>query len=64
MSPLELNNLPIVGTAIHLVSEIALNVIGNDIAAEINGQKMTQSSVKVLATSILNKVLSERIDHA
>lgn len=61
MSPTELNNLPIVGTAIQLISEIALEVVGNDVASEVGGQKITQSSVKILAAASLNKVLSEKL---
>lgn len=64
MTPTELNNLPIIATAIQLVSEIALEVIGNDIAAEVDGQKVTQSSVKVLASTMLNKSLNEKINYA
>lgn len=60
MSPTELNNLPVLGTAVQLISEIALEVIGNDIAAEVGGQKITQSSVKILAAASLNKALSEK----
>lgn len=60
MTPKEMNNLPVLATAIQLISEIALNVIGNDIAAEIEGEKITQSSVKVLAAASLNKLLSEK----
>lgn len=63
MTPLEMKNLPVCGTAIQLISEIALGVIGNDIAAEVDGQKITQSSVKVLVTAALNKVLSEKTRH-
>jgi len=63
MSPSEMNNLPIVGTAVQLISEIALEVVGNDVAAEIDGNKITQSSVKILAAASLNKVLSEK-NHA
>lgn len=64
MTPTELNNLPVLATAIQLIGEIALNVIGNDIAAEVGGQKITQSSVKVLASTMLNKTLSEKIEYA
>lgn len=64
MTPTELNNLPIIATAIQLISEIALNVIGNDVAAEVGGQKITQSSVKVLASSMLNKTLIEKTKYA
>jgi hypothetical protein len=60
MSPNELKNLPVIATAIQLISEVALNVIGNDVAAEVDGVKVTQSSVKVLASASLNKVLSEK----
>lgn len=64
MTPTELNNLPIIATAVQLISEIALNVIGNDAAAEIGGEKITQSSVKVLATASLNKILTEKTQYA
>lgn len=64
MTPTELNNLPIIATAIQLVSEIALDVIGNDVAAEVGGQKITQSSVKVLAATMLNKTLTEKTKYA
>jgi len=64
MTPTELNNLPIIATAVQLISEIALNVIGNDVAAEVGGQKITQSSVKVLATAQLNKTLTEKTQYA
>lgn len=60
MSPNELKNLPILATAIQLIGDVALNVIGNDVAAEVDGVKVTQSSVKVLAVASLNKVLSEK----
>lgn len=64
MTPTELNNLPILATAVQLVSEIALNVVGNDIAAEVGGQKITQASVKILAVTMINKTLTEKISHA
>ena len=60
MTPKELHNLPVLATAIQLVSEVALNVIGNDVAAEVDGVKVTQSSVKTLAAAYLNKTLSEK----
>lgn len=60
MQTQEANNLSVLSTAIQLISDIALEVIGNDIAAyEVDGQKITQSSVKVLAAADLNKTLSE-----
>ncbi|MNG06696.1 hypothetical protein D3C84_899520 [compost metagenome] len=52
--------MPILATAIQLIGDVALNVIGNDVAAEVDGVKVTQSSVKVLAVASLNKVLSEK----
>lgn len=60
MTPTELNNLPVIGTAVQLISDVALEVIGNDIASEVGGEKITQSSVKVLASASLNKALSEK----
>lgn len=56
----DIQNLSAVSTAIQLISLIALNVVGNDIAAEVDGQKITQSSVKVLATASINNLLSEK----
>jgi hypothetical protein len=60
MTPTELNNLPVLANAIQLVSEVALNVIGNDIAAEVDGAKVTQASVKTLAAAYLNQTLAEK----
>jgi hypothetical protein len=60
MTPTELNNLPVLANAIQLVSEVALNVIGNDVAAEVDGAKVTQASVKVLAAAYINKTLAEK----
>ena len=64
MTPIELNNLPVLASAVNLISEIALEVVGNDIAAEVDGQKITQSSVKVLALTMINKTLTEKLNHA
>lgn len=58
----ELRNLVPIATAIVLVGEIALEVIGNDIAAEVGGEKITQQSVKVLTAASLNQLLSEKCD--
>lgn len=60
MSPAEMKNLSVVGMAIQLIGEITLDVIGDDIAAEVGGVQITQSSVTALAASTLNKVLSEK----
>jgi hypothetical protein len=58
----EMKNLVPIATAIALISDIALEVIGNDVAAVIDGEKITQSNVKVLAAATLNKLLSEKCD--
>lgn len=60
MSPIEARNLPILANAIQLISDITLEVIGNDVAAEINGVKVTQSSVKLLAMASLSKAIEEQ----
>lgn len=60
MTPSESKNLAVLGAANHLISEIVLNVVGNDAAAVIDGEKITQSSVRVLSQATLNKVLSEK----
>lgn len=60
MSPIEARNLPILANAIQLISDITLEVVGNDVAAEINGVKVTQSSVKLLAMASLSKAIEEQ----
>jgi len=60
MKTSEMNNLPILGVALQLIGEVALNVVGNEIASEVDGVKITQSSVPVLAAASLNKVLTEK----
>lgn len=60
MTPNEAKNLPVLANALQLISDIALEVIGNEIAAEVDGMKITQSSVKLLAATSLNKSLSEK----
>lgn len=60
MTPTEVSNLPIIGTAVQLISAISLNVIGDNIATTVDGQPVTQSSVKILAVASLNKALSEK----
>lgn len=60
MSPNEAKNLPVFANAIQLISDIALEVIGNDIAAEVDGVKITQSSVKLLSAASLTKAIMEK----
>ncbi|MNV58718.1 hypothetical protein D3C71_1511050 [compost metagenome] len=60
MSPNEAKNLPVLANAIQLISDIALEVVGNDIAAEVDGVKITQSSVKLLAAASLTKSIMEK----
>lgn len=60
MSPNEAKNLPVLANAIQLISDIALEVIGNDIAAEVDGVKITQSSVKLLSAASLTKAIMEK----
>lgn len=60
MSPNEAKNLPVFANALQLISDITLEVVGNEIAAEVDGVKITQSSVKVLAATSLTKALSEK----
>lgn len=63
MSPGQMNNVLVIGAAVQLISEITLDVIGDDIATEVDGVKVTQSSITALASSTLNKALSEK-EHA
>jgi hypothetical protein len=60
MSPNEAKNLPVIAHAIQLISDIALEVIGNEIAAEVDGVKITQSSVKLLSAASLTKAIMEK----
>lgn len=60
MTSNECKNLAVLGAANHLISEIVLNVIGSDVATEVDGVRVTQSSVRVLAQATLNKALSEK----
>lgn len=60
MSPNEAKNLPVLANAIQLIGDIALEVIGNDIAAEVDGVKITQSSVKLLSAASLTKAIMEK----
>lgn len=60
MSPNEAKNHPVFANALQLISDITLEVVGNDIASEVDGVKITQSSVKVLAATSLSKSLSEK----
>jgi hypothetical protein len=60
MSPNEAKNLPVFANSIQLISDIALEVIGNDIAAEVDGVKITQSSVKLLSAASLTKAIMEK----
>lgn len=53
----ELNNLSVLGTAVQLISEIAMEVIGADVTTELAGKKVTPSSVTLLATAALNEAL-------
>lgn len=59
MNSAEINNLPILATVVDMIGAITLQVVGEDAAAEVNGQKITPSSVRALAVSNLNLVLSE-----
>lgn len=64
MSPQELNNLPVLGTVVDLVCEIAKNVVGNEISGQVNGAPATPNSLRVLTVAALNKSISEKINHA
>lgn len=59
MTPTEINNLPILASAIDLISGVALEVLGGATATVTEGQKITPSTVRILAAAELNKVLSE-----
>lgn len=60
MSPNEAKNLPVLANALQLIGDITLEVVGNEIASEVDGVKITQSSVKLLASTSLSKALSEK----
>lgn len=60
MSPNEAKNLPVLSNALQLISDITLEVVGNEIASTVDGVKLTQSSVKLLASTSLSKALSEK----
>lgn len=64
MTPNELTNLPILGTAVDLITAIACEVVGSEVSGELQGEKLTQNAVRVLAASTLNKVLSEKTRYA
>lgn len=64
MTPQELNNLPVLGTVVDLVCAIAQNVVGNEIAGQIDGKSATASSLRVLTVSALNNTINEKISHA
>lgn len=64
MCPTQINNLPTLGVALQLINQIALTVVGNEVAAKVGETKITQSSVSVLASAALNKILKEKSNHA
>ena len=64
MNKLELENLPVLATAVDLITSIACKVVGTGVASEVGGEKMTPNSVRVLATSTLKQVLNEKTGHA
>lgn len=54
----EINNVAILGNAAHLVSEIILNVAGNEISNHLNGKQINPETVNGLALATFNKQLS------
>jgi hypothetical protein len=64
MTPNELNNLPVLGSAVDLVTAIACEIVGNEVAGELEGEKLTQNAIRVLASSTLNNVLTEKTRYA
>lgn len=55
-----IQTLAILATQVQLVSDIAMDVLGNGAATEISGEKVTQSSSKLLAAATINKTISEK----
>lgn len=64
MTKTELENLPVLGTAVDLITAIACKVIGTGVAGEVGGEKMSPNAVRVLATATLKNVLNEKTGHA
>ena len=64
MNKLELENLPVLATAVDLITAIACKVVGTGVSSEVGGEKMTPNSVRVLATSTLKQVLNGKTGHA
>lgn len=64
MTPNEVSNLPLLGSAVDLITAIACEVVGKEVSGEHQGEKLTQNGVRVLAASTLNKVLSEKTRYA
>lgn len=57
MTPTEMKNLTVLASAVDLIGAVAAKVLSGN--ASVDGQKITPSTVRILATSNLNKVLSE-----
>lgn len=64
MTPHEVENLPILATAVELIVAIASGMAGNEVSSTVNGSEMNQGAIRVLATSTLNKAITEKTRHA
>lgn len=60
----ELQNLPVLGSAVDLITAIAAEVVGNEITGELDGEKLTLNAIRALAASTLNNVLTEKTRYA
>lgn len=54
----EINNVAVLGNACHLVSEIILNVAGNEITNHLNGKVIDAPVVNGIALATFNRELA------
>jgi hypothetical protein len=54
----EINNIAVLGNACHLVSEIILNVAGNEITNHLDGKEINSNVVNGIALATFNRELS------